>query len=227
MQEKYIRPEKITKPIQLLGAWLVGLFSIDSCFLLTAMNMDESSWAAGALIVAAIVNVPIFLIAVFLLQTKFRPELQEDHYFAQYLSYKTNKVIKLEKSEAQFVELRQRVAGLEIAASEAGTTAASGKTTLTLGNLLVGVNRHLPDSASIQSRLHEIKPMGVSTFGDSAPPHRIVAISQYLPRDTLREVVDLARTLGFGSYSVFDNKAERTDEDVLFGAYGEPGFQVN
>ena len=86
MSEQNIKPEKITKPIQLLGAWLAGLFSIDSCFLFAASNMAQGSFESYALTLAAIVNVPVFLLAVFLLQTKFRPELQEDSYYSTYLN---------------------------------------------------------------------------------------------------------------------------------------------
>ena len=48
MSENQIKPEKITKPIQLLGAWLVGLFSINSCYLVGAANFDVNSWQSGA-----------------------------------------------------------------------------------------------------------------------------------------------------------------------------------
>jgi hypothetical protein len=80
MTEPTIKPERITKPIQLLAAWLAGLFGIDSIFLLAASRMESGSWLALALTIAAIFNVPLFLGAVFLLQTRFRLELQEDVY---------------------------------------------------------------------------------------------------------------------------------------------------
>jgi len=63
MTEQKIKPEKITKPIQLLAAWLVGLFSIDSCFLFAAANLETGSWESRALVIAAMVNVPVFLLA--------------------------------------------------------------------------------------------------------------------------------------------------------------------
>lgn len=72
-----IVPEKITRPIQLLAAWLTGLAIVDGAFLLAAANIPSPGWAAGALVVASIANVPLFLLSVFLLQTKFRPEMQE------------------------------------------------------------------------------------------------------------------------------------------------------
>lgn len=88
MSEQSIKPEKITKPIQLLGAWLASLFSINSCFPVAFANMEPASFESIALVVVAIINVPLFLAAVFFLQTKFRPELQEDSYYSSYLSQK-------------------------------------------------------------------------------------------------------------------------------------------
>lgn len=95
MTEVSVKPERITKPIQLLGAWLAGLLAIDSCFLVAAIRMPNASWHASALVIAAIGNVPLFLAAVFLLQTRFRPELQEDSYYATYLSSKTNELVRV------------------------------------------------------------------------------------------------------------------------------------
>lgn len=84
-----IEPHRVTKPIQLLAAWLVGLILVDAGFLAAALKITEPGWAAGWLVLAAIVNVPLFLLAIFLLQTRFRPEMQEDTYYAKYLETKT------------------------------------------------------------------------------------------------------------------------------------------
>lgn len=70
MADQKLEPHKITKPIQLLGAWLVGLVLTDSIFLTATLSLDAQSWERGALVIAAIINVPIFLGALFLLQTK-------------------------------------------------------------------------------------------------------------------------------------------------------------
>lgn len=85
MSDAQIRPEKVTKPIQLLAAWLVGLIVVNASFLVGAQQIINPSWAAGLLVISAVANVPIFIIALFLLQTKFRPQMQEDAYYAQYL----------------------------------------------------------------------------------------------------------------------------------------------
>lgn len=85
MSETQITPHRITKPIQLLASWLAGLAIIDGAFLTAAANIPTPAWIPGALVVASIVNVPLFLISLFLLQTKFRPEMQEDSYYSEYL----------------------------------------------------------------------------------------------------------------------------------------------
>lgn len=71
--------------MQLLAAWLTGLIIVAGSFLTAAAKVESPSWAPGALVIAAIVNVPLFLVCLFLLQTKFRAEMQEDAYYSKYL----------------------------------------------------------------------------------------------------------------------------------------------
>ena len=225
MSDPSIKPEKITRPIQLLGAWLAGLFSIDSCFLVAAANLTDGSWESRALVIAAIVNVPIFLTAVFLLQTKFRPELQEDSYYSTYLSRKNNELIRVSKYEAFVFEINHRLENLETR-----TLGAIEHPELNEGSLdalLFGVNRHLPDLEAIKSRLADLGLSKMSIFGPNEPPeHRVVSISQYLRKKKVDTIVDLASELGFESYNLFDSWAEETEEDVLFGSYGDPGYEI-
>lgn len=85
MSQHGISPEKVTKPIQLLAAWLIGLFVTNGSFLLAAQNIDRPTWGSAMLLIAAVANVPVFIGALFLLQTKFRPQMQEDSYYSRYL----------------------------------------------------------------------------------------------------------------------------------------------
>lgn len=94
MSEHRIDAHKITKPIQLLAAWLVGLAIIDISFLTAASQINEPSWIPELLAIAAVCNVPIFVFSIFLLQTKFRPEMQEDSYYSDYLNRKNDEVSK-------------------------------------------------------------------------------------------------------------------------------------
>lgn len=85
MTHPQLRPERITKPIQLLAAWLAGLVLVDSAFLTAASFLEAPTWAAGILVIASVCNVPVFIGALFLLQTRFRPEMQEDPFYSHYL----------------------------------------------------------------------------------------------------------------------------------------------
>lgn len=85
METQNIHPDKITKPIQLLAAWLAGLILVNGSFLTAASQLTVPEWLPPTLVIASIVNVPLFLLSLFLLQTKFRPEMQEDVYYSKYL----------------------------------------------------------------------------------------------------------------------------------------------
>ncbi|QXO15960.1 hypothetical protein [Vibrio ostreae] len=84
-QRQKIEPQRITKPIQLLAAWLVGLIIVNGSFLGAAIAIETPVWLRSTLVIAAVLNVPIFLICLFLLQTRFRPEMQEDLFYHEYL----------------------------------------------------------------------------------------------------------------------------------------------
>jgi hypothetical protein len=65
MADQGIKPDRITKPIQLLAAWLTGLVLIDGAFLTAAASLTRPDWGSGVLVVAAVVNVPLFIAALF------------------------------------------------------------------------------------------------------------------------------------------------------------------
>lgn len=85
METQKIHPDKITKPIQLLAAWLVGLILVNGSFLTAASQLTAPCWLPPLLVIASMLNVPLFLASLFLLQTKFRPEMQEDTFYSKYL----------------------------------------------------------------------------------------------------------------------------------------------
>lgn len=221
MNEPTLKPEKITKPIQLLAAWLAGLFSIDACFLFAAARMQTGSWESGALTIAAIINVPLFLTAVFLLQTRFRPELQEDSYYSTYLSKKTNEPITISKDDGHLAQLRQRLAELEDKISAPVHVVDAASADAGWPSLQIGVNRHLSDRPRIGSKLSELGVLAFTSFGSDEPPkERLVALSGKLSKEQVIGIVRVAKDLGFTGYSFFDSRDEDIEEDVLFGSYG-------
>jgi hypothetical protein len=124
MDNRAFKPERIKRPFQLLAAWLIGLITIDASFLFSATQISQPTWAPAALIVAAIINVPIFLTSVFLLQTKFRAEMQDDIYYSKYLEYqRTPTVLRTvaQRPERQVQKLSKNIAK-EIATGKSGKT---------------------------------------------------------------------------------------------------------
>lgn len=108
MEEKNksnIKPEKITKPIQLLAAWLVGLISIESIFLYIATTTNKMAWISGLLVVASTINVPMFLLSMFILHTKFRPEMQKIITIPNILKIKwvLQKVVRIQMQTSKFL----------------------------------------------------------------------------------------------------------------------------
>lgn len=85
MNNPQIDPAKVTRPIQLLAAWLAGLVLLDGIFLTAAAKISIPSWAPAALVIAAIVFVPLFLACFFLLMTRFRRHMQDDPHYSKYL----------------------------------------------------------------------------------------------------------------------------------------------
>lgn len=218
-----IVPEKINKPIHLLGAWLAGLFTVNGGFLVAVTNMERGSFESIALIVAAIINVPLFLFSVFLLQTKFRPELQEDHYYSTYLSQKTNEEVKVLKSDAQLAEIFQKLNELENKMAPADSEIGGDL----LPDLAFGVNKNFGDYERIKGELANLGVITCTSFGsDEIPEQRAVAIDRRVPRQAMREVLSVAGKLGFYRWGYFDNEMEETKEDVLLGAYGNHEFEI-
>jgi hypothetical protein len=83
--DSQLQPHKITKPIQLLVVWMIGLVSLVGTFLASARLLDSPSWIRPFLTISAVALVPIFMGLLFLLQTKFRKELQDDPYYSKWL----------------------------------------------------------------------------------------------------------------------------------------------
>lgn len=217
MNNQHIKPEKITKPLQLLGAWLAGLFSINSCFLFAASNMEQDSFGSLLLIVASVLNVPIFLAAVFLLQTKFRPEMQEDQYYSTYLSSKTNEKVYVPKSEQKIKELEKQIVTLNSNLSLLTVSDIKSQ----LKDIKFAINECLILSGTFEQNLKAYGIKTVNLFGsESAPVTEVVAISTYLSNDLINEILSLVKKLGFKQYTFFDNVDEEIEELVIIGAYG-------
>lgn len=61
------RPASIRFPV----AWLLGLVVVDGTFLWAATGIEQPSWGSAVLLIAAVINVPLFLGTLLLLRAKF------------------------------------------------------------------------------------------------------------------------------------------------------------
>lgn len=229
MPDHQIQPHKVTKPIQLVAAWLTGLVLIDAMFLGAAASLDNQGWPHGLLVICAAVNVPIFLGAIFLLQTRFRAELQEDSFYSEYLSKRTSQVIKIDKNseqDAKIESLELRLLTLEQSAPATIQTSGIEQGSPTpWGDWLVAVNGLHPQVDAI---LEALKASGIpveEVFGQNesfpAPSRWVISVNYQIPTELQ---VKLLRSLMPFNFAGFDRWEPRRDaeeyEDVYIGGYG-------
>lgn len=230
MSEQKIEAHKVTKPIQLLAAWLVGLIIIDSVFLSGAATIARPEWASGLLIIAAILNVPVFLAAIFLLQTKFRPEMQEDTYYSKYLDQKTNIVKegpKLTKQEIKIFELeelqKKSFAYMEEISAKIGTRRDEvAREHISWDTIRVSVNDLLPEYKRIREFLKENKIPIVDIYGSTndspeVPDKFIISIRETLSITHIQELLLGLKDCQLEGVKLFDEPFE--EDDVYIGSY--------
>ena len=206
--------------MQLLAAWLVGLIAIDTAFLTIATQLEAGSLERWALVCAAIANVPIFLIAFLVLQTRFRPELQEDSYYSQYLDRRTNTVVTVARSDAIENELNAIRHDLRVLVAEVPQAGEDGKVSASW-KWKVGLNSRLADFADLRQALKKAAIPLTDVFGTTEPPdERVVAIALHVDFASIIRVLRLALDWNMDGYVYFDPREEHTEEDFLIGAYG-------
>lgn len=189
--------------------------------MLAAIRFPAGTMESTALTWAAIVNVPLFLGALFLLQTRFRPELQEDLYYSTYINQKTNQSVSVSKDEHRLAVVLGRIERVENLVKAASSEALNKDHANLLSGIDFGINLHFPDKEELSTRLLSMGVKRHTWFGSDEPPKgRIVSISENLPEETREAILAVVEKLGFVRYNLFDNLMEEIEEDVLIGSYG-------
>jgi hypothetical protein len=214
-----IQPEKITKPIQLLGAWLLGLVLTNSSFLSAASYIGTGIWTHHMLVIASVVNVPLFLIAIFVLQTKFRPELQEDSYYSSYILTKTGekiKVTKVEKEKAErIVENKIEIVN-EIQSFD-------------FIKYAVAANNHHPKFLDIKKTLNKNAIPISDVFGkrtqSAAPETWVITINKKIEKASLVAFLTIMLKFSedFEGFVLSNKDYEEDEEDIYIGSYVTTG----
>ena len=230
LDKPQIQPQHVTKPIQLLAAWLVGLICIDGIFLEVALRLEPGTWERGWLVCAAILNVPAFLTAMFTLQTRFRAELQDDPHYAQYLSKKTSESLTIKRVDVatEVVSLpAPRPQEPRTGAAADATVPADATTALDWTPWRIAINDHLPRFAEIRAALrHAGIPVaeifGNAHRGSSEPPDNwVVSLNRALPATHKAALLRVLRPFGLDGFQFWRPVADADEsEDVYIGSYG-------
>ncbi len=229
MTDKQIQPHRVTKPIQLLAAWLVGLIVTNTIFLAAATNLEIDSWERGALVVSSIVNVPLFLLALFVLQTRFRAELQEDTFYSEYLSKKTAAVVRIDKNASQDARIdileRQLSRLTESRTGSAPLGPDVNHSQIDWAEWPVALNILHPQFQAIRETLRAANIPLADIFGNkpnSVPPEKwIIALSHHLPFTHKARLLEVLLPYGFDGIQFWEPQREvEENEDVYIGSYG-------
>jgi hypothetical protein len=213
MNEPKIEPAKVTKPIQLLAAWLAGLILTNASFLGAAATVQQPSWASGVLVAAAVLNVPIFLFCLFLLQTKFRPEMQEDVFYARYLE----KRYSAQTARTEFVEV---AAPINIRASRP----TSYRTKISINDLI-------PSYSNLRAELEKGGHYILETFGSTSgtprkrlgPPKPFIVsiVDEDIERDIeeIKSIIRICRKYGLEGIEQSAREIGIDYSDIYIGSY--------
>ena len=221
---RQIEPHKITKPIQLLAAWLLGLVLVNGTFLMAAEKIHEPNWLTTALVIASISNVPLFLLAIFLLQTRFRPEMQEDSFYSKYLESKTG-YTKREVTAESVENIREGVAKLEKIVSQGLLHREEPLPTQSqwAGNT-IAVNMQLPNFAKIVTALSHANIPVHETFGQGAslPTPFALALGNHFTKEQINNLITTVLSVcdGLICYAGDEIEVNQYDRKVLIGCYG-------
>ncbi|EGQ8146218.1 hypothetical protein GKA54_14240 [Vibrio parahaemolyticus] len=220
MNNQKVDPQKVTKPIQLLAAWLVGLIVVNGSFLSSAVALGVEAWESSVLVIAAVFNVPMFLGAIFLLQTRFRPELQEDAFYSQYLDKKSNQIVTVKKDESQDSNALKD----EIKRLENLLKVSAQNQSISWGRWAVALNKLMPDYSEIRKALRAGGIRLESIFGTNddseLPESTVVALNEHMDAHSVIKILGLLVDFKIDGYAYFEPVPEIDTEDVYIGAYG-------
>lgn len=201
-----IEPHKVTKPIQLLASWLAGLILVNTGFLMAAASIQEPFWIRGALVIASIVNVPLFLFSIFLLQTKFRPEMQEDSYYHEYLITKDGRNIR---------------SGIEIIPQESQIIVSDENDHGIWQGYSIQLNSGLRGYQHIEKTFQDSGIPISKHFGPFDPENNVASVGGGFTSEQIKQLVlALSKTnITHVNYASDEEKLYQYDKTILVGAF--------
>lgn len=223
MSQTNIQPSNVTRPFQLLAAWLAGLILTNSSFLGAASLINEPKWAAGALVVASIANTPIFLSCLFLLLTKFRAEMQEDQYYTTHLE----RIFSLESRTMEYSSIITPKIDEQILPQEQINTPPTHSISVKEGaSTLLSINDHIPNFDSVIQRIGDSglqisQIFGKSTGAGPMPSDYVVSFTRGASISAIRSAVSLLADQPISGFAI--SKRKRNPPLIHIGAYSYGG----
>lgn len=225
MENQKIEPHKVTKPIQLLAAWLVGLILVNGSLLVASSTFNEPIWLKATLIIAAIINVPLFLGAIFLLQTKFRPELQEDSYYSKYLDKTTNEYVTVSKEDELIsivTDLKTEIIRIENKALHSDSTIIKNDEN-PWSPWKVALCDLLPNFKNIRQKLKEENITVDKIFGKANTTFRlevnVLSFSKEMDFKSIIKVLKMMQEFEFDGYC-YSVATSINKEEIYIGGFG-------
>lgn len=248
MSEKNIKPEKITKPIQLLAVWLIGLIIIETSLLTASAMVSEPNWLSALYGISAVAIIPIFLILIFLLQTKFRPQIQEDEYYAKYLDKNTMSFVDVSKnieknSELSRDEIKQLIKDTQSTFESVKSGIQKGETKNELEGLIsksdinldklekivkyssldVRINRRIKTFKQIVNSIQKLNIVSFKEFGEKELPQNfLVSFTKTFPATIVKEIILELIPHGASYINLVDDEEAvelNYDKSIFIGSY--------
>lgn len=225
MSERPFDPSSVTKPIQLLSAWLVGLIITNGSFLSAATIISKPYWAPGFLVICSALCVPIFLASLFVLQTKFRPQMQEDSFYAKYLERVSKETKKEEILKIENASFRADVESEVISWTRPSVDAVpklGSKSSVRNKGINVAVNDLLDNFDQVLSVLSSNKIGIDQTFGSTSekggvPDKKVLSIGRGRRIDIFKKILKLLKPIGFNYVSFAPDFFN--EENIYIGSY--------
>lgn len=219
-----IEAHKVTKPIQLLAAWLIGLVAVNGSFLATAASISNPGWLKCLLVIAAVSNVPLFLVAIFILQTKFRPELQEDSFYSQYLDKKTNQPISINRTDIVYNKLLAKLEESRLANGGPIEKDPENESAFQWTKWKVALNEKLVDFMKIRIALKQNNIPLETIFGKDNLEIRVVSINRIMD---FSHILKLLRTLSMFEFDAILFGIQFVKLNLKMLTLGRTGMKVN
>ena len=189
MNDSKINAAKITKPIQLLAVWLIGLIAIEASLLTASGTVSNPYWLPAFYGISAVCIIPLFLVLIFLLQTKYRPQIQGDEYYAKYLDKNTMQFVEIPSKSGGTLELIKQEIKLGLADAQKDIQNLTEK--IEKGGDKEGVESLLIDSNEKLKSLEKIVKFSSVNL----------KINNTLP--TFRKIVEKSKQIGFTTFEEF------------------------